>query len=192
MLVRNGPKLKEPAPPAAKPEAPLPPGPLKTDAEGYPILRAGRGMSMAILNGRARMVSSEVTMSGLASQLSSQVGRPVKDATGLTGKYDIILSWVPDSARALPPPPPGAPAPAGPPEAESGPTIFSALQEQLGLRLEQKKERSRFWWSISSRRRRRRIEASLARSRGGHRPGMGTQDLMCPPHQHVREERLGQ
>jgi len=96
-------------------------------------------MSMAILNGRARMVSSEVTMSGLASQLSSQVGRPVKDATGLTGKYDIILSWLPDNGRALPPPPPGAPAPAGSPEAESGPTIFSALQEQLGLRLEQKK-----------------------------------------------------
>jgi uncharacterized protein (TIGR03435 family) len=57
------------------------------------------------------------------------VHAPVADATGLQGKFDFTLSWVMDR---------GAPF-APPPDDDAGPTIFNALQSQLGLRLEQKK-----------------------------------------------------
>ena len=61
------------------------------------------------------------------------------DKTGLTGRYDWRLEWTPDQ------PGPGTPMPGsdkGSPPAPSevsGPSIFSALQEQLGLRLESQK-----------------------------------------------------
>jgi uncharacterized protein (TIGR03435 family) len=48
----------------------------------------------------------------------------VLDETGLTGKYDINLTWTPE--KGLPPPPRPDP---------NGPSLFTALQEQLGLKL---------------------------------------------------------
>lgn len=60
-----------------------------------------------------------VTMPMFAKELERLMGRPVLDRTGLDGKYDYVLEWAPDSEAA-----------------SSGPTIFTALQEQLGLRLE--------------------------------------------------------
>ena len=62
-------------------------------------------------------------ISALANQLSSVERRSVIDKTGLTGSYDIDLKWTPDDAPA------GA-------DADTGPSIFTALQEQLGLKLE--------------------------------------------------------
>jgi uncharacterized protein (TIGR03435 family) len=71
------------------------------------------------------------------------VARPVKNETGLTGKYDFTLSFAPDMSSMpgamMMGPPPGGEAPgAGAPQ-DNGPTIFTALQEQLGLKLEPKK-----------------------------------------------------
>jgi uncharacterized protein (TIGR03435 family) len=66
-------------------------------------------------------------ISMLVNNLSSAVGRPVLDKTGLAERYDFVLQWTPDVAAAENPD--AAPA-------DSGPTIFTALQEQLGLRLE--------------------------------------------------------
>ncbi len=63
----------------------------------------------------------------LAQWLSLQVGRKVLDNTGLTGTYDFTLQWTPDSP---------APMSAGAEATDSGPSIFTAIQEQLGLRLE--------------------------------------------------------
>lgn len=70
------------------------------------------------------------TFSGLLSQF---VQRVVVDRTGLSGSFDIDLSWTPDQ---LPQggPPPGAPP--LPPIDPNGPSIFTAVQEQLGLKLE--------------------------------------------------------
>jgi bla regulator protein blaR1 len=76
-------------------------------------------------NGR-RMQGSAVSIEMLTQVLSSQMERPVVDKTGLTGKYDFVLEWTPDM---------GAAGDSGP----VGPTIFTALQEQLGLRLESPK-----------------------------------------------------
>jgi uncharacterized protein (TIGR03435 family) len=70
--------------------------------------------------------------------LSDLAGRPVIDKTGLTGMYDFTLKYAPDGRVAGPlglisPPPLGAPAQALDPDA---PSLFVALQEQLGLKLE--------------------------------------------------------
>ena len=66
-------------------------------------------------------------MTGLANRLSGpafKLGRPVVDMTGIKGAYDFILKWAPDDA---------------PVDASSSASIFTALQEQLGLRLEARK-----------------------------------------------------
>jgi uncharacterized protein (TIGR03435 family) len=73
----------------------------------------------------------------LTTLLGNQVGRPIIDKTGLTGAYDIQLSFMPEGARAggpAGPLPPGVPPP--PPIDPDAPSLFTALQEQLGLKLE--------------------------------------------------------
>ena len=76
-------------------------------------------------------------MAAFAQSLSRFVGGIVVDKTGLSGTYDIELTYSPDPninafGRDLPPQP-GVPPPAANPDA---PSLFSALQEQLGLKLE--------------------------------------------------------
>lgn len=77
-----------------------------------------------------QLQASAVTLSALANVLSSFVGRPVVDRTGLDGPYDIELEFSPEARASFLPPEPGAAAPAG-----DGPSLFTALQEQLGLKL---------------------------------------------------------
>jgi bla regulator protein BlaR1 len=93
-----------------------------------------QGMSM----NRGRLQGMAAPMEMLGQVLSNTMGRPVLDKTGLTGKYDFVLEWTPE---------PGADARAqgfgdgitAPAPAPGGPTIFTALQEQLGLRLDAQK-----------------------------------------------------
>ena len=81
-------------------------------------------------------------MSQFAQTLSTFAQRTVVDRTGLSGAWDIDLNWTPDPGQGggpfgpLPggPPPAGVPAP--PPIDPNGPSLFTALQEQLGLKLE--------------------------------------------------------
>jgi len=73
------------------------------------------------------MSGSGQAIEQLCRVLSNQVNRPVHDATGLTGKYDYQLSFASDRL-----------APVADSE-DQGPTLFVALQEQLGLKLESKK-----------------------------------------------------
>jgi uncharacterized protein (TIGR03435 family) len=65
--------------------------------------------------------------------------RPVNDKTGLKGLYDIKLRWTPDPAIGAPVGPGGPVAPAPPSADPSGPDIFTAIQEQLGLKLDSAK-----------------------------------------------------
>jgi len=81
------------------------------------------------------------SLSAFASTLGSQLGRPVLDETGLTGGYDFTLTFMPDSGgRGLPPGLPAGMAQPGAPELPpidpNAPALPTALQEQLGLRLE--------------------------------------------------------
>jgi uncharacterized protein (TIGR03435 family) len=75
-------------------------------------------------SGKFSMETAQI--SALIYQLSSQLGRPVIDKTGLTGNYEIKLEWARDLGSAS--------SDAAPSDA-SGPSIFTAVQEQLGLKL---------------------------------------------------------
>jgi uncharacterized protein (TIGR03435 family) len=155
---KNGPKMKESvedaAPKGGGPaDDPSPaPGKPALDRDGFPVLppaAAGRtAVSLALMNGNVRMTASKQPMSGLAEDLSRQLDLPVVDMTGLTGKYDFTLYFSPEGLAGMrlpaglaPPPGEGGgemPA-ASTPDGQSSPSLFAALQEQLGLRLEQRK-----------------------------------------------------
>jgi uncharacterized protein (TIGR03435 family) len=68
--------------------------------------------------GRGKLTAHRSEVGSLAFSLSGAVGRVILDKTGLTALYDIDLNWSPDN------------------EPDTGPSIFTALQEQLGLKLE--------------------------------------------------------
>jgi uncharacterized protein (TIGR03435 family) len=72
-------------------------------------------------------------LSQLATILSPFVQRVVVDRTGLTGNFDFDLTWTPDQLPQGPPPAGAPPLPAIDP---NGPSIFTAVQEQLGLKLD--------------------------------------------------------
>lgn len=81
------------------------------------------------------MYGGRIPMPELIRTLSLLLGRIVVDKTGFTGLFDVSVGFLPDGGTPLLPPPP--------PEAASSsamsPSIFSALPQQLGLRLESTK-----------------------------------------------------
>jgi uncharacterized protein (TIGR03435 family) len=133
LVAKKGPKFKEAAPPKPKPDGGTPtPAPVKLGADGYPALPTGH--TAAIIDGRARVYQPATTMAMFASLIATQLGKPVRDATGLSGKYEISLYW--DTAIRSVPPAAGDQAPVA---SDPGPTLMQAVQDQLGLRLESKK-----------------------------------------------------
>jgi uncharacterized protein (TIGR03435 family) len=71
--------------------------------------------------GRGEITLRERPIAMLAYCLTQLAGRKVVDKTGLMGNYDIDLKWAPDDQQI---------------SLDTGPTLFTALQEQLGLKLE--------------------------------------------------------
>jgi uncharacterized protein (TIGR03435 family) len=147
---KNGPKLKEFVNDPTAPPAQPPTGPMTMGKDGFPVLPPGT-TAMMVMNGRMRMIASKQPIARLADMLANQLGRPVVDKTGLTGEYDYKLEFSSEGLSGgafggLPPPPPpppgtGGPAPvaAGPADTSDAPGLLAAVQEQLGLRLDQKK-----------------------------------------------------
>jgi uncharacterized protein (TIGR03435 family) len=94
------------------------------------------------LTGRNNAIHSELTgqhatMTQLASSLTRHLGRPVIDKTGLKGGFDFKLAWTPDEnqvGRTIP-----AYAPASSQQDPTGISIFTAVRDQLGLKLESQK-----------------------------------------------------
>jgi len=83
--------------------------------------------------GLGRFIGKRVPMSRVAQELSVPAGRPVLDRTQLTGSFDFELTWTPDEFRTTD----GRPKYVnGAPIDPSGPSVFEAVQEQLGLKLE--------------------------------------------------------
>lgn len=122
-VAKNGPKVKKGVPkePSGEDSAS---GPLKRDADGFPVLT--NGMSMAIIPGHARMQSENQPLAWFAERLAQQLQMPVTDMTGLAGNYDFTLSWSWDEDV------PGA-------QAAAQADLVRAVQSQLGFILERKK-----------------------------------------------------
>jgi len=76
-------------------------------------------------------------MPSIVQALSSILRRTVIDKTGLTGRYDVKLHWTPEGAgNAVPGPGPAGAVVPEPPPVDRGPALFTAVEEQLGLKLE--------------------------------------------------------
>jgi uncharacterized protein (TIGR03435 family) len=76
---------------------------------------------------------SGVRMDMLAQILTPYVGRPLIDKTGLTSYYSVTLKWTPEvGSVSVPPALPAGTLPLDP----DAPNLFTAVQEQLGLKLE--------------------------------------------------------
>jgi bla regulator protein BlaR1 len=113
---------------------PLPPPP--------PPPQPGKRPTCGISGGLAHITAGGTSLPMLATMLSQQLRRIVVDRTGLTGIFDFDLQWTPDQ---LPPPAPGIPADRpllinGGEVDPNGPSLFTAMQEQLGLKLESTRE----------------------------------------------------
>lgn len=120
-----------------KPTKPEESGQERAVVPGGPRMRKGVGMTGP---GEFFGVDATVTMlANVISHVGETSDRLVIDKTGLTGNYDFALKWSPEMAR---PAFRGADGGTGaPPAAEpAGPSLFTALEEQLGLRLERGKE----------------------------------------------------
>jgi len=74
------------------------------------------------------------TLPMLAQALSDATGRKVIDKTNITGEYNFKLEWTPEPGQMAPPPGAGNEPPPQPDP--SGPSIFTAIEEQLGLKLQ--------------------------------------------------------
>jgi uncharacterized protein (TIGR03435 family) len=108
-----------------------PGGPKMTKNDGNP-----NGLPNLLFRGLGNLPGSNATIADLASVMQTAVlDRPVVDRTGLPGRYDFTLLWTPDETQfnqmgvRVPPPSPDATAP----------VLFTAFQEQLGLKLESTK-----------------------------------------------------
>ena len=129
VIAKNGLKIKEATPGDTYPNGLKLPG-------GH----VGGAGTLWIQNNQ--LTGQAIALAELCRLLSRQLGRIVLDRTGLTGKYDFILKWTPDEGPAA-----MSPGAAGgrqgadnaPPPDSSGPSIFTAIQEQLGLKLESQK-----------------------------------------------------
>jgi uncharacterized protein (TIGR03435 family) len=134
VVAKNGPKIQESKPEDSKASESAP---AKSSSPNSQMMMSSGGgggggsanlpvgavsVSFGAKGGLRHTSGKDATIESLLALLSSAAGRPVLDKTGLTGKYDYKLEWAPDNLQA---------------DAEpSGPSIFTAVQEQLGLKLE--------------------------------------------------------
>jgi len=108
----------------------LPAYALVVDKKGAKIQPVEGDGPTGTTSGRGLLGGTKLSMADFADLLSQHVDRPVQNLTGLEGAFDLRLKWTDDSLPVVP----GEPA-----ESVSGPSIFVALQEQLGLKLEVRK-----------------------------------------------------
>ncbi|HEY3841520.1 MAG TPA: TIGR03435 family protein [Bryobacteraceae bacterium] len=100
---------------------------------------AGASPTGQVHVGPGALVAKGIRLELVASLLGTRLGRPVIDRTNLHERYDVDLRWTPDIGEL-----PGASADATPQGDASGPSIFTAIREQLGLKLESTKGPSGF------------------------------------------------
>ena len=104
-------------------------GPKLTKSQGDP-----NGLPGLFFTGLGRLTCSNANMNDFASVMENGVlDRPVVNQTGLTGRFDFLLKWTPDETQMQDlgikvPPPSNAP--------DAPPNLFTAMQDELGLKLE--------------------------------------------------------
>jgi uncharacterized protein (TIGR03435 family) len=107
-------------------------GPKLTKSEGDP-----NGLPGLFFRGLGVLPGRNATMADFAGVMQTAVlDRPVVDQTGLAGRYDFLLTWTPDETQfgGL-----GARVPPPADDAAARPDLFTAIQEQMGLKLESTK-----------------------------------------------------
>jgi uncharacterized protein (TIGR03435 family) len=108
------------------------------NAPGLHALKQSDASPTRISTSTGQFTAEGVTMAEMAQaltqELSSELSRVVVDRTGLAGRYDVTLKWTPDTGSA-----PVNSGTEGAQAPDSGPSIFTAIREQLGLRLESTK-----------------------------------------------------
>ncbi len=146
VVAKGGPKIQESKPEDKSPDAEKaakeakdglaaakggPGGPISVGGGsgaggGKSVSLSGGGANISFSRGGSRnMTGRGATMDGLAATLANICGRPVFDKTGLTGKYDYKLEYAPEDAQQ---------------DADAtAPSIYTAVQDQLGLKLESAK-----------------------------------------------------
>jgi uncharacterized protein (TIGR03435 family) len=126
----------------ARADGKLGPGLHKSDVDCDAVIAARRGGApppprqpmepppCALMAGPARTIAGAASMQQITAHLTVRMERPVIDKTGLTDRFDFNLAFTPDQM------PTTAPPPGVPPIDPNGPSLFIALQEQLGLKLQ--------------------------------------------------------
>jgi uncharacterized protein (TIGR03435 family) len=128
-VAKGGPKVKEAGKPGIYP-----------GSTGH--AQAAQPPTMWISQKGMNIEGHDATVESLMEMLSQQLGITVVDDTGLRGRYDYTLSWMPDEdswhlmGLPIPRPPPDA---GGQSQQPMGPSIFAALEDQLGLKMEARK-----------------------------------------------------
>jgi uncharacterized protein (TIGR03435 family) len=122
VVAKNGPKIK-PVSAESPGEEELAGMKANEGKDGFPVLSLqAPALIVETRSGRGRISAKVVPITRLADVLWGETGRPVFDVTGLTGNYSFVVYFAPEGSTDA-----------------SEPSIFAALQEQLGLRLEARK-----------------------------------------------------
>jgi uncharacterized protein (TIGR03435 family) len=135
VVAKGGPKLKPaaPDPPQGINDASKDVDPNRPGPDGFPIPPPGNASWMGMAPpGKIGLRGHNQTAAEMASFIGARaIGGPVTDATGLTGRYDYTLFFSSlATTAALGHDPPAEP---------DGPSIFDAVQDQLGLKIEKRK-----------------------------------------------------
>jgi len=130
-------------------------GPKVTESKHEADANVGKGSPGKLMGNPGHITGEGTSIEFLTNVLSRQIGRHIVDKTGLTGRYDFQLTWTPEQGVGGPdggrvvaggPGGPGGPGGGGPggsgtnasaPGSEA--SVFTAIQEQLGLKLEPQK-----------------------------------------------------
>ncbi len=136
VVSKGGPKLKIAAPdsPQASDDGSRNGDPDRVGSNGFPIPPPGNGpWRGAVPGGKIGMRWHNATVAELAGAIGPQaLGGPLTDATGLTDKYDYTIFWSSAATDAV-----RRGTPVG--DEPDGPSIFDAVQEQLGLKIEKRR-----------------------------------------------------
>ena len=143
-VAKGGSKLKNnngtcsvDVPPAAAPRDPTTGRPVPGFSSGHVSPPSQPGvpcrLKLSLTNGPNQLfVSSATTIDDFCSYLSRVTGHAIVDRTGLRGKFDFRLEYLPDQPT---PRPAAGDQPDAPADIQPGPSLFAAMEQQLGLKL---------------------------------------------------------